>query len=39
MLNHFYNCIGDDNLKEMENKQNLDQARLIEEIKTKNHEQ
>jgi len=37
MLNHFYNCIGDDNLKGMENKQNLDQARLIEEIKTKNH--
>jgi predicted dehydrogenase len=35
MLTHFYNCIENDYLKEIENNQNLDQARLIEEIKNK----
>ena len=35
MLTHFYNCIENDHLKEIENNQNLDQARLIEGIKNK----
>lgn len=37
MLNHFYKCISINDLKNMENEQNLDQARLIEEIKNKAH--
>lgn len=39
MLTHFYNCIDSDDLKEIENIQNLDQARLIEGIKNKANEQ
>ncbi|WP_456439439.1 Gfo/Idh/MocA family protein [Psychroserpens sp.] len=35
MLTHFSNCIGNEHLKDIENNQNLDQARLIEGIKNK----
>ncbi|MFK7782979.1 Gfo/Idh/MocA family protein [Psychroserpens sp.] len=38
MLTHFYDCIYDEELKEMENQQNLDQARIIEGIKNKAYE-
>jgi predicted dehydrogenase len=35
MLTYFYDCIENEHLKEIENNQNLDQARLIEGIKNK----
>lgn len=38
MLNHFYEATTNDHLKNMENNQNLDQARLLEGIKQKSNE-
>lgn len=38
MLKHFYACIHQPELREAENKQNLAQAQLLEEIKNKSNE-
>ena len=35
MLIHFFNCVNDDKLKELENQQNITQAKLLQSIKDK----